>query len=151
MDLTSAIMIACEMHEGQQDKAGQPYILHPLRVMLAMDNDRDRIVAVLHDAAEDNEDGWARIHDAGFDQDIIDAIDSVTRRKDDGESYNDFIKRAAAHPVGRKVKFADIEDNVDSKRLSHIPDRLVRRYVRARKVLREAIGAPHPIGGKRNV
>ncbi len=37
------------------DKAGERYILHPLRVMLSMVSDLERIVAVLHDVVEDSD------------------------------------------------------------------------------------------------
>jgi (p)ppGpp synthase/HD superfamily hydrolase len=131
-DLTSAIMIACEMHEEQTDKAGQPYILHPLRVMLMMETEVDRLVGVLHDVAEDNEEGWARMHDAGFDPEIIEAIDSVTRRE--GEDYEDFIDRAAQNPIGRRVKIADLLDNLSRPR--SLPASLKQRYERAIRKLR---------------
>ncbi len=55
MDLERAIEIAAAAHRGQADKAGQPYILHPLRVMLACQGEATRIVAVLHDVIEDND------------------------------------------------------------------------------------------------
>jgi (p)ppGpp synthase/HD superfamily hydrolase len=34
--LEHAIAIAAKAHTGQVDKAGAPYILHPLRMMLAL-------------------------------------------------------------------------------------------------------------------
>lgn len=108
--LTSAIMIAAEAHENQTDKNGAPYILHPLRVMLAMEDETHMIVAVLHDVAEDFAFGWSRIHEVDFSDEILDAVDALTRREDEG--YDDFIKRAAANEIARKVKIADIRDNL---------------------------------------
>lgn len=110
MNLTSAIMIAAEAHENQTDKSGAPYIFHPIRVMQQMDDEPSMIVAILHDVAEDYYDGWARIHDGGFSDEIKDAIDALTRRK--GETYADFIKRAKANELARRVKIADIRDNL---------------------------------------
>jgi hypothetical protein len=52
----------------------------------------------------------------GFSQTIVDAVLSVTRR--DGESYENFVKRAAENPIGRVVKLRDIEDNLDVFRLN---------------------------------
>lgn len=55
MNLEKAIRIAASAHEGQRDKGGHPYILHPLRVMLAMSTEAERIVAILHDVVEDSQ------------------------------------------------------------------------------------------------
>lgn len=108
--LTTAIMLACEAHDGQTDRNGEPYILHPLRVMQAMSSETDRIVAVLHDVAEDFDAGWGRITDGDFSEDVVDAIDALTRRK--GEPYSDFILRAAENDIARRVKIADVRDNL---------------------------------------
>ena len=53
MNLEKAIKIAVEAHTGQVDKGGNPYILHPLRVMLSLDREEERIVGILHDVVED--------------------------------------------------------------------------------------------------
>ena len=53
--LDRAIEIAVQAHSGQLDKGGAPYILHPLRVMLRMATEEERIVAVLHDVVEDSD------------------------------------------------------------------------------------------------
>lgn len=129
-DLTTAIRIAAELHHGQVDKSGLPYILHPLRVMLAMDDDLSRTVAVLHDVAEDCEDGWQALHDAGFSDEVLDAIDHLTRRE--GETYEGFIQRARLSPIARKVKIADIRDN-----LRPGAEHLRPRYERALVILEE--------------
>jgi (p)ppGpp synthase/HD superfamily hydrolase len=121
--LERAITIAGEAHAGQVDKAGAPYVLHPLRMMLRMSSIDERIVAVLHDVCEDCP-GWTfdRLRREGFSERIIDALQSVTKR--DGETYEDFVRRSAANPTGRRVKLADLHDNSDLSR--H------RRAVRAR-------------------
>jgi hypothetical protein len=56
--LDAAIAYATRAHAGQVDGAGEPYILHPLRVMGAVDTIEDKVVAVLHDVIEDCG-GWA--------------------------------------------------------------------------------------------
>ena len=51
--LEEAILIATRAHMGQVDKGNQPYILHPLRVMLRLQTEEERTVGVLHDVIED--------------------------------------------------------------------------------------------------
>jgi (p)ppGpp synthase/HD superfamily hydrolase len=115
--LERAIGIAAEAHAGQVDKAGAPYVLHPLRIMLRMSSIDERIVTVLHDVCEDCP-GWTfeRFRKDGFPDYIIEALQSVTKR--DGEDYEDFVRRAAANPIGRRVKLADMKDNMDLSRIA---------------------------------
>jgi (p)ppGpp synthase/HD superfamily hydrolase len=116
--LERAIVIAAEAHAGVSDKAGAPYVLHPLRVMLTLSEPNDRIVAVLHDVVEDC-DGWTldRIRSEGFSEKVVEALDSVTMRE--GEEYFSYVRRAVANPIGRKVKLADLKDNSDLGRISN--------------------------------
>jgi len=112
-DLEHAIILATQAHEGQVDKAGQPYILHPLRVMLAQKDDKHRIVGVLHDVVEDTYiTMWAIDHEFG--EPIARAVDALTRR--DGESYDAYLSRVALNPIAAAVKIADIRDNMDPSR-----------------------------------
>ncbi len=105
--LERAIAIAAEGHAGQTDKGGAPYILHPLRMMMSLSTLEERIVAVLHDVVEDcPEWTFERLQGEGFWVEILVALDSVTER--DGEDYEDFVLRAAANPIGCRVKLADM-------------------------------------------
>ena len=135
MNLQRAIEIAVEAHKGQLDKAGNLYVLHPLRVMMNLDTEDEKIVGVLHDVVEDCE-GWTwdRLRSEGFSEKIIDALLSVSKTPDEEAEfkrlkgtdtedavrshYFAFIKRAAANQIGRKVKIADIEDNLDVSRIA---------------------------------
>jgi (p)ppGpp synthase/HD superfamily hydrolase len=116
MDLERAIEIAASAHRGQVDKAGQPYILHPLRVMLACTDTTARIVAVLHDVVEDTDWTFDALRAEGATEEIIAALASVTKR--DREAYPDFIARAARNALGKQVKRADIRDNLDLSRIA---------------------------------
>ena len=122
MNLARAIAIATEAHADQVDKAGAPYISHPLRVMRAQDSEEARIVAVLHDVVEDCS-GWTfkRLKDEGFSTTVIDALRLVT--KIEGEDYEDFVRRAAGNPISRAVKIADIQDNMDLSRIANVTTR----------------------------
>jgi len=112
--LEDAIALACRAHRGQVDKAGKPYILHPLRVMLRLEDPAAQIVAVLHDVVEDTPVTLADLRAEGYSGEICDAVDCLTRRP--GEAYEAFISRAAANPLSRRVKLADLEDNMDPRR-----------------------------------
>jgi (p)ppGpp synthase/HD superfamily hydrolase len=119
-DLERAIRIAAEGHAGQRDKAGAPYILHPIRVMMACSSEVARIVAMLHDVVEDTDWTLERLADEGFAPEVLEGIAAVTKRPDEkgtDEGYLAFCRRAAAHPIGREVKRADLLDNMDLSRL----------------------------------
>lgn len=114
--LPLAIEIATEQHTGQLDKAGRPYIEHPMRVMRRMRTNVERIVAVLHDVVEDGTMTLANLRKEGYSHEVIDALDSVTRRP--GEEYTAFVARSAADPIGRWVKYEDLRDNADLGRIA---------------------------------
>jgi (p)ppGpp synthase/HD superfamily hydrolase len=137
--LERAIRLAVQAHAGQTDKAGAPYILHPLRVMLKLQAATEMITGVLHDVLEDTPWTEADLRREGFAEEILAALDCLTRRP--GESYDDFITRVAGNPLARKVKLADLEDNLNLERLAMITesDRArLSRYQQARKILAEA-------------
>jgi (p)ppGpp synthase/HD superfamily hydrolase len=133
-----AVILACQAHEDQVDKGGNPYILHPLRIAQQMQTSEERIVAMLHDVIEDTDIPLQYLRDEGYSDTIVEAIDALTRR--DGETYMDYIRRAKQNPIARKVKIADIKDNMD---LSRIPEptekdlQRMKRYEKALKVLEE--------------
>jgi GTP pyrophosphokinase len=134
-DLERAIDIALDAYAGQTDKAGATYIRHPLRVMEAMDTETERIVAVLHDVVEDSDYTLADI-EAAFGETVRDAVDALTKRDD--EAYLDeFIPRAAANDIARKVKRADIEDNMDLTRLPEIDDDILAKQATYHRALQE--------------
>lgn len=114
--LERAIAIAATAHAGQVDKGGAPYILHPLKVMLRMTTLEERIVAVLHDVVEDCGISLDDLRKEGFSEAVLSAIQSVT--KVPGESYEDFVERAAQNPIGRVVKLADLQENSDLSRIA---------------------------------
>jgi (p)ppGpp synthase/HD superfamily hydrolase len=117
-DLERAIEIAASAHRGDVDKAGQPYILHPLSLMLQFDDDDAMIVAVLHDTVEDSFITLDRLKEEGFSQAVIEAVDALTRRG--GEAYEEFISRLSPNSIARRVKIADLEHNMDVRRLKSL-------------------------------
>lgn len=93
------IGIAAEAHAGQVDRAGIAYILHLLRVMLSVDTDEERIVAVMHDVCEDCP-SWslARLESEGFLPHILKALETVTKRE--REPCPDVVVRAGSDRIG---------------------------------------------------
>ena len=133
--LERAIVIAAKAHEGKVDKAGAPYILHPLRVMLKMETSEERIVAVLHDVVEDCDDmSLEHLRGEGFSEAVIEAVDAVTMRLGE-EDYEGFVHRAALNPIGRRVKLADLEDNSDLSRMSSPTDKDYERLVKYQQAI----------------
>lgn len=127
-----ALRIAIRAHEGQQDKSGREYVMHPIRVAERCKDSRTKIVALLHDTIEDTDVTIEYLRKEGFPEEIIDAVLSVT--KQEGENYEDFVRRAAKNAIGKEVKIADLEDNMDIRRLIEIKEEDVarlRKYLRA--------------------
>ena len=114
--LERAIEIAARTHAGQTDKGGAPYILHPLRVMLRVAPGAQQIVAVLHDVVEDSDVTFEDLEREGFSAEVVKGLRAVT--KVEGESYEDFVARAALDPVGKAVKLADLMENSDLSRIA---------------------------------
>lgn len=135
--LEKALVIATEAHEGQKDKAGAPYIFHPIRVSNRCKTDEERIVAILHDTIEDTDVTPDYLLSEGFPKNIVEAILSVTRNE--GESYNDFILRSKLNPIGRQVKIHDLEDNMDITRLSQLTEKDLERLNKYLKSYRTLI------------
>ena len=135
MNLQRAIEIALEAHKGALDKGGNPYILHPLRLMLQMDSEEEMIVAILHDVVEDSE-KWSfdKLHKEGFSKKIINSLRSVTK-ENENEDYEKFIDRSIKDKIGRKVKIADISDNLDISRLKEVTDKDILRINKYKKAL----------------
>ncbi len=119
--LLKALFIALKAHKGQRDKGGHIYILHPVRVAMKCENDDERIVALLHDTIEDTYVTAEYLREKGFPDRLIEAVLSVTRKN--GETYDDFVKRAKRNTIGRMVKRHDLEDNMDVSRLKVITDK----------------------------
>jgi len=130
-DLTTAIKIACDVHADQRDKAGEPYILHPLRLMQRFKDKSTMIVAVLHDVIEDSQHDLDFLQAQGFDKSILEAVDAITRKKN--EAYKDFIERLSFNDIAVKVKIEDLKDNLDLTRLKTIDDKALERIKKYHK------------------
>jgi (p)ppGpp synthase/HD superfamily hydrolase len=144
--LERAIALAATVHSGQRDKAGAPYILHPLRMMMKMTTVEERMTAVLHDVVEDCGINLRLLAYEGFPTAVLESVEALTKRSHDGveEPYEEFIQRTARHPLARVVKLADLEDNMDLSRISHPTARdyaRLEKYSAAKEIIQNAIRA----------
>ena len=131
--LNKAIELAIEVHADQTDLGGHPYILHPLRVLCAVEEiiremkveDRESVLcsAVLHDCIEDskNQEYIANAIEVRFGNTVLKTVDSLTRRKN--ESWKNYINRVNEHWAPRIIKIADLHDNSDLSRLKELTDK----------------------------
>jgi len=136
--LERAVALAAEAHAGTRDKAGAVYLLHPLRVMLAVEGEDAQIAAVLHDVVEDTPWTLDGLRAEGFSARVVEAVDALTRRE--SETYEAFVVRCARHPIARRVKEADVRDNLDLARIAAPTERdyeRARKYERALAILAE--------------
>lgn len=130
---------AAKAHAGQTDKAGRPYVEHVRTVasLLRHHGDHAVMAGLLHDVVEDTTVTLDELRRLAYPEDVVRAVDSVTRRED--EDYYDMVRRAAVDPLGRLVKLADNATNADENRLELLPakvaDRLRRKYAKAREIL----------------
>lgn len=119
--LQFALELAIEKHKNQTDKSGKPYILHPLHIMETVQSDDAKIVAILHDIIEDTDVTEEDLLKAGLSKHIVDAIVLLTRSHD--EDYMEYVKKVALNPLAKEVKLADLQHNMDLRRLSTLKER----------------------------
>jgi (p)ppGpp synthase/HD superfamily hydrolase len=118
--LSAAIRIATNAHDGQYDRGGNPYILHPLKVMhyLKTDDEELQCIAVLHDAVEDSNVTWLDLQEAAMSNRVISAVRALT--KIPGQSYDEYRDGVFANRDAMLVKLADLRHNCDIRRLKGV-------------------------------
>lgn len=144
----TAEALAEAAHAGQVDKAGQPYIGHVRAVagLLTEHGPHAVMAGLLHDIVEDTDVTLDQLRDLGYPEDVVRAVDAVSRRDD--ETYMDLIWRATEDPLGRLVKLADNTHNSRPDRLAVLDPQqaaqLRHKYARAREVLLAAAQPEQP-------
>jgi hypothetical protein len=131
-----AVEIATKAHEGQTDKSGKPYIGHVMRVAQRCKTQKSKVIALLHDVIEDTPITPDELKAEGIPTDIVEAVLTLSRRQD--EPYEEYINRVVPHPLCCEVKIADLEDNMDIRRLTEIGESDVirlKKYHKAWKTL----------------
>lgn len=124
--------LAAAAHAGQTDKAGKPYITHPERVAAGFSDPTLVAIALLHDVVEDSDWTVAALAKE-FGSEIAAEVDALSRR--DGESYEDFVRRAGSRSLARQVKLADLRDNLDVTRTLEMNENNRARVERYRRAL----------------
>jgi (p)ppGpp synthase/HD superfamily hydrolase len=138
--IEKSLELALKAHSGQVDKAGQPYILHPLRVMSHMDCDMTRAAALLHDVLEDSDISEDNLLSEGIPPVVVDAVKCLTKAQN--ENYSEFIERVLSNTIAAKVKKADIEDNLNILRIDMLREKdleRIKKYHKAWKKLAEKL------------
>jgi (p)ppGpp synthase/HD superfamily hydrolase len=140
--LEDAIALAIERHRGQKDKYDAPYILHPLRVMFRLGWDAPeaaRIAAVLHDVVEDTDITLDELRRRGYSEEVVGAVELLSRRP--GDSYEQLIERVLPNPIARRVKRADLEDNMEVRRIPTVTAKDLERLARYRSAWTRVVAA----------
>jgi len=146
--LEKAIALAATQHAGQLDKGGQPYILHPLRLMLQFSNPTLQIIAVLHDILEDTSTTAEDLEALGFSAEIIQAIQALTKQT--GESRLEAAKRTTLNPLATQVKYVDVLDNMNLTRINNPTARDFARLEEYKEVLEIFKQAKKPLNPLNN-
>ena len=132
MDLIEeSLEIALDAYQGQTDKAGETYILHPLRLMSKMDSKEEMSVALLHDVVEDSDYTLQHLREKSIPAKVVEAVEYLTKKE--GENYEDFTERVKSNKLAAKVKKADIEDNMNILRLDNIREKDLKRVAKYHK------------------
>ena len=141
--LDDALALVVAKFQGVTDKAGQPYVLHCLRVMLGVSEPLAKQVALMHDLVEDTDVTIEVLRSKGFSEEVVNAVQLVTH--DLNDSYADYVVRLKANEIARQVKLADLRDNYSIERVAYREDhRLqdanrIQRYILSYQFLNDAI------------
>lgn len=134
VELYVAALIAYKAHEGQVDKAGKPYILHPLHVMKQVRTIEEQIVALLHDVIEDTDCTLEDLRKEHFSEKVLEALALMTHDKT--VPYMDYIAKIKENPLARAVKIADLHHNMDLKRIPNPTEKDYERLEKYKAALR---------------
>ena len=133
-----AILLAFQAHEGQKDRSGLPYVMHPIHLAEQMTTEDACVVAMLHDVLEDTDMTVEDLRAHDFSEKQIHAVELLTRTKE--EDYFEYIRRLKDDPLARSVKLADLAHHMDRTRLKDWTDQDETRrekYAEALRILTE--------------
>lgn len=128
-----ALKLCFDAHKEQVDKSGLPYVFHPFHLADQMEDEDTTIVALLHDVVEDTEVTFADLAQMGFSQQVIGAIQAMTRLE--GVPYMEYVARIRNNPIARRVKLADLRHNSDLSRLDQVDEKALARVEKYRAAM----------------
>lgn len=137
--LASMLVLATNAHAGQFDRGGNPYILHPLKVMhyLKTTDEELQCIALGHDVVEDTKTTYRDLEQAGMSQRVIEGIRALT--KVPGETYEEYQQRVYANVDAMRVKVCDLRHNTDIRRLKGVTEKDIERLVKYQKFYIELV------------
>jgi (p)ppGpp synthase/HD superfamily hydrolase len=128
--LGKVLVLATNAHAGQFDRGGNPYILHPLKVMhyLKTTDEELQCIALLHDVIEDTNTTWEDLREIGCTSRVISAVRVLTKMP--GQSYDEYKLEVFANLDAMRVKMADLRHNTDIRRLKGITEKDIARLAK---------------------
>ena len=129
----TAMRICFDAHKEQTDKSGLPYVFHPFHLAEQMKDEATTCVALLHDVVEDSDMTLEGLREAGFPEEIVEAVGAMTHAPD--VPYMDYVRAIKRNPIATAVKLADLRHNSDPTRLEVIDEFAERRMERYRAAI----------------
>ena len=128
--LDKMLLLATNAHHGQFDKGGNPYILHPLKVMhyLKTDDEELMCMALGHDVVEDSGITYVDLRAAGMSERVIEGIRCLTKQR--GQTYGEYKEVVFSNVDAMRVKMADLRHNTDIRRLKGVTDKDIARMAK---------------------
>ena len=135
--LDKMLHIAVNAHHGQFDKGGNPYILHPLKVMHYLKSDDEELMcmALLHDVVEDCDVTFVDLEAIGMSKRVIDAVRCLTKQR--GQTLAEYKEVIFSNLDAMLVKMADLRHNSDIRRLKGVTEKDIKRIAKYHAMYRE--------------
>lgn len=131
--INKALIISFAAHKNQTDKNGIPYIYHPYHLAEQMDTEYEICTALLHDVIEDTNMTIQDLREEGFPDEIINAINVLTHRKN--QPYIKYINNIKQNELAKKVKLADLKHNSDSTRITSLTEKDKERVLKYKNAI----------------
>lgn len=131
--INKALIISFTAHKNQTDKNGIPYIYHPYHLAEQMDTEYEICTALLHDVIEDTNMTIHDLREEGFPDEIINAINVLTHRKN--QPYTKYINNIKKNELAKKVKLADLKHNSDSTRITSLTEKDKERVLKYKNAI----------------
>ena len=127
-----SLEIVTRLFNGKEDKGGQPYVIHLLKVYSGVSEYIEKVCALLHDVVEDTDVSYDDLVSVGYSDEVIAILRILTKIK--GEDYRDYIKRIidSENVHAMHIKLADLKHNMDISRIKNPTtndyERISKRY-----------------------